>query len=134
MSVKLITPSARSRTVRVKIPANTAFAVDTAVSPSDNNSSDPVAATTASSNTIDGIITKAITATQYASDTWVDVLRDEDGIYEFTTSGADVNDEGGLVDFADATSLDVTTSTKDHVRVTRYISATKVAGKIDKWS
>ena len=134
MSVILVQPSGRSRTVRVKIPATTAFTANTVVSPSDNATSDPVAATAASSNTVAGVIPRDISATEFAVDTWFDILRDEDGVYEVTTSGADVNDEGGLVDFADETSLDVTVSTKDHFRVTQFISATKLKGTINTWS
>lgn len=117
-------------------PASTAIAVGDACSPSANGTANQVGLTTASSEEIVGFSMKAVVSTDsdYASETKIPFLVDEDGEFAFDTTGADANDEGNLVDFADENSLDVTTSTKKHVNITQYVSATKVIGKVRTWA
>lgn len=95
---------------------------------------------TATAANIAGFILKTITSSsaEYLVVARVPVLIDEDAEFEFDvdTGTADVNDEDGFVDVDDTApqdALDVTQSTEDHVQVTRFISGTKVKGRVALW-
>lgn len=136
MSVTLLKPSCRLRTISVLLPAETAFAANTLISPNNDATTDTAVAATAAAITIDGLLTHAISATDLLVDTWVELIRDEDGTYEFDvgTGTADANDVGGLIDLTNSAEVNVTASAVDMVRVTKFVSGTKVQGRINKWS
>jgi len=117
-------------------PASTAIAYMDAVSPDASGTANQFALTTSSSEEIYGFCLKTVVSTDsdYASETKVPVLVDEDGEFTFDTTGADANDEGNIVDFADEDSLDLAASTIKHVLITSYVSSTRVVGKVRTWA
>lgn len=136
MAIKLIKPSARKRTISVLLPALTAFTRDTLIAPNDNATTSTAIPATAATLTVDGLLTRDISATEFPVATWVDLVRDEDGVYEFDvgTGTADINDQGGQIDLTNAGAVNVTASAVDVVRVEKFLTGTKVTGRILKWS
>ena len=140
MSFKLVRPSSRCKTEFYAKPASTVFTRGDLVSCTNNATENAFTAMAATSAIILGVIQKDIAATDsdYASETKVPILVDEDGIWEVpvATGTADANDEGGYIDVDDTateTSVDVTASIEDHFLVTDYVSGTVVRGKIATW-
>jgi len=136
MAVKLLKASNDLRTISVLLPALTAFTRDTLIAPNNDATTPTAIAATAASLSIDGLLTRDISATEFPVATWVDIVRDESGTYEFDvgTGTADANDVGGLIDLTNAGAVNVTASTTDIVRVEKFVSGTKVQGRINKWS
>lgn len=138
MSFILKTPSSRSRIEYYAKTASTAYAEGSLVSANENATANVFAATTASSERVLGVVQKTIAATDsdYASETKIPLLVDEDGIWEATvgTGTADVNDEQGYVDLTDAISVDVTASAIDMFFVQNFVSGTVVQGNIVRWN
>jgi hypothetical protein len=62
------------------------------------------------------------------------VLVDEIASWEFPATGADSNDPQGYIDLSTAILADVTASTVDLIFVTKFISSTKVRGRITGWA
>ena len=122
-------------------PASTAFTEMDAIAGNEDATDNTFDAMTATSANIAGFINQTIAATDtdYASETKVGILVDEDGVFEFDVDGgtADANDEGGFIDVDDSApddAVDVANSTEDHVQVTSFISGTKVQGRVAVWS
>lgn len=92
-----------------------------------------VAATsTSAAQAIVGVLVKAIAATDsdYALDRLVavEVPREKNVEYEFTTSSLVATDVGAVADLTDASTVDRSGSTYDIIRITKYLSATKGQG------
>lgn len=139
MALTLIKPSVRRRLVPAVLPASTAFAVGCGVSIDAAGTGATDLKTDATNHLVKGVIKKAVASTDsdYASTKTVMVERDEDGIWEVDVGNgtADANDFGNLVDWhSDGLSVDVTASTDKSFEITKYISATKVQGRIKTWS
>lgn len=90
-----------------------------------------------------GLSGKPVTSadSDYASLTRIPVLNDKEAEYEFdnVSTGAAPTEaiEGTYIDFAAAApslTVDSNASTYDHVYVTKFISATKLRGKIVRWT
>ena len=90
-----------------------------------------------------GIAGRTVTSASadYASTTLIPIVIDENGIFEFdnvsTGSAPTEAIEGTYIDFADAAewnTVDSNASTYDNVYVTKFISATKLRGKIVRWA
>jgi len=121
--------------------ASTAFAPMDVVASAEDASQNTFAAMTATAANILGFINQEILSTDsdYASETKVGILVDEDGVFEFDvdTGTADANDEGGFIDVDDTApddAVDVTASTEDHFQVTAFLSGTLVQGRVAVWS
>jgi hypothetical protein len=136
MAIKLVKPSSNYRTIQSFLPALTAFAADTFIAPNNNATTPTAVAATAATLTVDGLLTRAISATDLPVITAVDLIRDENGVYDFDvgTGTADANDPGGLIDLTAAGTVNVTASAIGIVRVTQFVSGTKVRGRVVKWS
>lgn len=122
-------------------PASTPFAEMDAVAGNEDATDNTFDAMGATSANIAGFINQEILATDsdYASETKVGLLVDEDGVFQFDvdTGTADANDEGGFIDADDTApddAVDVTASTEDHYQVTSFISGTLVQGRVAVWS
>lgn len=122
-------------------PASVAFAQMDMCGSDENASENAFIKMTATLANVIGFINQVIasTDTDYASETKVGLLVDEDGVFEFDvdTGTADANDEGGFIDVDDTApqdAVDVTASTEDQVQVTSFISGTKVQGRVAVWS
>lgn len=85
-----------------------------------------------------GVVMDAIASTDsdYADEALYPLLVDEFGEWEVDvgTGTADVNDEQGYIDLKDEETVDVEASAIDAFFVTRFISGTKVRGKICSWA
>ena len=138
MAVNLVVPSPVSRVEYYAKPASTAFTEGSLVSGNEDATSNTFVASSSSSERVIGVIGKTIASTDsdYASETKVPVQVDELGIWEFDvgTGTADVNDEQGYIDLADASNVDVTASAIDMVFVTGFVSGSKVQGRIVRWN
>ena len=137
--VQIRRPTALSRTEQYAKTASTVYAAKTLVSPNENKTANVFDVSTASSESILGVIVGPIAATDgdYASETKVPILIDEFADYQFAvgTGTADVNDEQDYIDLKDADEVDVTTTpVVDTVFVTNFISGTSVGGKITSWT
>lgn len=119
-----------------KAPLGVAFAAKTLVTPNENNSTDTFTAAVENSATILGINIKTIGTGTFSVDTDVPILVDEDADYSFAvgTGTADENDEQGFIDLKDADEVDVGQSDEDCIFVTRFVSGTRVLGKITLWA
>lgn len=136
---KLVTASARKRTLYRRKAASTAIAFGDHLV--ENGTGEVTPMTNPNEERIVGLARKTVVSTDsdYASLTQIPVLVDEDGIYEFTDAGGAFTeaDEGLYIDF-DATlpkqEVDRSASTYDQVYVTKVISATKCLGQITRWA
>lgn len=84
-----------------------------------------------------GLIQKTVAATDadYASTTEVPVLVgdvDAEYLFDVSTGAPATTDIGEMIDFDDENSVDVTAYTTGQILVTRVISSTQVAGKLNK--
>lgn len=141
MPTKLVQPSASCRYVYRRKAASVAMV------PGDhlveNGTGEVTVMTNPNEERMVGLAVKPVSSTDadYASLTLIPVLVDVDGEYEFdnvSTGGAPTEAiEGTYVDFAAASpknTIDSNVSTYDQVYVTRFISATKLRGKITRWA
>ena len=119
-----------------KAPSGVAFATKILLAPNENNSTDTFTAANSSSASILGLNIKTIATGTFSVDTLVPVFVDEDAEYSFAvgTGTADENDEQGFIDLKDADEVNVDTSNRDVVFVTRFIKGTRVLGKIALWA
>jgi hypothetical protein len=141
MATKLVVPSARCRTEYRRKAASTAIAeMDHLV---DNGTGEVTPMSNPNQERIVGMAIRPVASTDadYAALTLVPVLIDEDGEWEFdnvsTGSAPTEAIEGTYIDFADAaeaSTVDSNVSTYDQVFVTKFISATKLRGKVTRWA
>ncbi len=141
MSFVLVRPSVRSRVEYWAKPASTAFAIGDVVANNDDATDNTFDAMAATSTRILGVVQKTIASTDsdYADETRIPLLIDEDGIWEVEVDNgtADANDEGGYIDVDDSApddAVDVAASTEDHFHVTRFVDGTTVQGRIVTWT
>lgn len=139
MATRLVTPSIRKRVEYRRKAASTAIAEGDHLV--ENGTGEVTPMTNPNQERIVGLSGKTVVSTDsdYASLTQIPVLIDEDGVYEFTDTGATFTeaDEGLYIDFdatLPATEVDRAASTYDQVLVTKFISATKCLGKITRWA
>lgn len=141
MATTLVQPSSRKRIVFRRKAASTAFAEGDHLV--ENGTGEVTPMTNPNEERIAGIALKPVTSadSDYASTTSYPMLVDEDGEWEFdnVSTGAAPTEaiEGTYIDFADASeknTVDSAVSTYDHVYVTKFISATKLRGKISRWA
>lgn len=136
--VKLVRGSPLKRREFFQKTASTAFPYQTLLAPDADASGNAFTAATSSTERVLGALDATVVAadSDYASATRKPVLIDEVGEWEFAvgTGTADTNDEQGYIDLKDADEVDVTASTIDMVFVTRFVSTTKVRGKIVRWA
>lgn len=139
MATKLVQPSAGFNTVYRRKAASTAIAEGDHLV--ENGTGEVTPMTNPNQERIVGIAGRTVVSTDadYASLTKIPVIADQDGIYEFTDTGATFTeaDEGLYIDFdatLPASEVDRTASTYDQVYVTQFLSATKCRGKIVRWA
>ncbi len=138
MAFKLKTRSALMRMEYYSKPASIAYAVNSLVTTADGTSTGTFIAMTSSTATVLGVLEKAIATTDsdYASVVSVPLLVDECGVWEMDVGTGTPTAGYALhyVDLADASNIDVTATSHKIVFITKFISATKVLGKIVKWA
>lgn len=114
-------------------PASTAFAFNDVVTLTSGKLAKATGAT--KREAIVGLIQAVIASTDdnYAKDKVVAVLLTSNNEAEFeadiTTGSATATSVGGFADLDDENSLDITTVTEKHFKVTNFMTATKVRGK-----
>jgi hypothetical protein len=141
MATKLVVPSSRFRVEFRRKAASAAIAEGDHLV--ENGTGEVTPMTNPNEERIAGIAGTVVTSASpdYASLTLIPVIIDEDGTWEFdnvSTGGAPTEAiEGTYIDFADASeknTVDSNASTYDQVYVTKFISATKLRGKITRWA
>lgn len=141
MATKIVKPSAGFQTVFRRKAASTAIAEGDHLV--ENGTGEVTVMTNPNEERIVGIAGKPVVATDsdYASLTPIPVIADQDAEYEFdnVSTGAAPTEaiEGTYIDFAAAApknTVDSNASTYDQVYVTKFISATKLRGKIVRWA
>jgi len=141
MATKLVKPSAGFQTVFRRKAASTAIAEGDHLV--ENGTGEVTPMTNPNEERIVGVAAKPVVSTDsdYASLTLIPILVDKEGEWEFdnVSTGAAPTEatEGTYIDFADASeknTVDSAVSTYDHVYVTKFISATKLRGKIARWA
>lgn len=141
MATTLKVSSTGNRTELRRKAASTAIALGDVLV--DNGTGEVIPMTNPNQERIVGIAGRAVTSasSDYASLTLIPVLIDEDGIWEFdnvsTGSAPTEATEGTYVDFAvaaPASTIDSNLSTFDQIHVTKFVSATKLQGKIVRWA
>ncbi len=122
MAFKLRNRSALMRIEYYKKPASTAFAAESLVTTADGTSTGTFIPMTSATATVLGVLEKTIasTDTDYATATMVPLLIDEYALH--------------YVDLTDASNVNVSASSVKIVFITKYISATKILGRIVKWA
>jgi len=136
MAIKLVVPSARCRTVHMPKTASVAIGLDAAV----YTTSGYVSALSASSDErIAGIAQRSVVAadSDYAANTMIPVLIDEDGIWEVDPSSTtNTIAHGAQLDWNNSTTVHVSNSTYDQFIVSnpsQGTNLTKVRGTISRW-
>jgi len=138
MAFVLKSPSALARVELYAKPASTAFAIGDLLAANINATANTFIAATASTEFHIGVLQRTIASTDsdYTSETKVEVLVDEVGIWEVDvgTGTADINDEQGYIDLKDTNEADVTASAIDALFVYQFVSGTVVRVKICSWA
>ncbi len=141
MPTKLVRASAGNKTIFRRKAASTAIAEGDHLV--ENGTGEVTPMTNPNEERIVGIANKPVVSTDadYASLTRIPIIADKDGEYEFdnVSTGAAPTEaiEGTYIDFAVAApknTVDSNLSTYDQVYVTKFISATKLRGKIARWA
>jgi hypothetical protein len=96
-----------------------------------------LAKVTSSTTRVLGLIQRTVASTDsdYATTAEVPVLVgdvDAEYLFDVSTGSAATTDIGEMIDFDDENSVDVAAYTTGQILVTRVISATQVAGKLNK--
>lgn len=141
MATKLVTPSAGYQRLFRRKAASTAIAEGDHLV--ENGTGEVTPMTNPNEERIVGVAARPVAATDadYASLTLIPIHVDKDGIWEFdnvsTGSAPTEATEGTYIDFAaaaPASTIDNNASTYDQIYVTKFISATKLRGKITRWA
>lgn len=116
-------------------PASTAFSYGDVVAPG-LSTGGAFTSVTSSTKLILGRILKTVASTDsdYTSTKLVPIEIDEDGTYEVAATAMDTDSPQNLYDFSDGATVAHAASTYKNFLVTKYISATKVQGKITRWA
>ncbi len=137
MAIKLVTPSARCRTIHMPKTASVAIADGAVV----YTTSGAVSALSASSDErIAGVCQRTVASTDsdYATaGALIPVLIDEDGIWEADpSSSTNTIANGAYLDFNNSTTVHVSNSTYDQFKVSNPSGATnltKLRGTLTRW-
>lgn len=143
MAITLYRPSPMLRIEQWSKNVSTAWTAGDVVGNEDGNAARGFITMVDSTRAILGIIQNTVASSDadYATaGATRGVLIDEGGIFRCdvnSDNAADGNDEGGYIDMDDtndATEVDVTATTEDHVLVQRFVSATVILGRITAWA
>lgn len=138
MAFVLKRPSPLARVELYAKPASTAFVIGDLVAANADNSTNTFVVASATTEFHLGVLQRTIASTDsdYTSETKVEILVDECGIWEVDvgTGTADINDEQGYIDLKDLNEVNVSASSIDPFFVTEFVSGTKVRGKICSWA
>lgn len=134
MAFKLKVPSARARVEYRPKTASVAIGEGAVVYTTSGKVS---AISAASDERIAGVSLRAVASTDsdYASNTLIPILMDEDGIWEATlSSSTNTITPGTYLDFSDSVNVHVTNSTYDQfLCVASGSNVAKTTGKLTRW-